>query len=62
MDGIGFTEETFGNAVKNANTPNLDYLQKNYPNTLIYAHGTYVGLPSDDDIGNTLRDLLNFCK
>lgn len=53
MDGVGYTEETFGNAVRNANTPNLDNLLNNYPNTLISAHGTYVGLPSDEDMGNS---------
>ena len=53
LDGIGIKEEKFGNAVKNANTPNLDNLFKNYPNTLIYAHGKYVGLPSDSDMGNS---------
>ena len=53
MDGVGVTEETFGNAVLEANTPNLDYLKNNYPNRTIYAHGTYVGLPSDDDMGNS---------
>ena len=53
MYGVGVTEETFGNAVLEANTPNLDYLKNNYPNRTIYAHGTYVGLPSDDDMGNS---------
>lgn len=53
MDGVGIIEESFGNAVKNAKTPNLDRLMKDYPNTLIHAHGTYVGLPSNDDMGNS---------
>ena len=53
MDGVGISDESFGNAVKNANTPNLDNLFSNYPNTLIHAHGTYVGLPSDEDMGNS---------
>ena len=53
MDGVGYSKETYGNAVKNANTPTLDYLMNNYPNTLINASGTYVGLPSDDDMGNS---------
>ena len=53
MDGVGISDETYGNAVKNANTPNLDYLMNNYPHTLIKAHGTYVGLPSDEDMGNS---------
>jgi len=53
MDGIGVTEKREGNAFLNANTPNLDYLMTNYPNRLIHAHGKYVGLPSDDDMGNS---------
>lgn len=53
MDGVGISEESFGNAVKNAKTPNLDNLLDNYPNRLIHAHGTYVGLPSNDDMGNS---------
>src|SRR5574344_2916201 len=53
MDGVGISDETYGNAVKNANTPNLDYLMNNYPHTLIKAHGTYVGLPSNEDMGNS---------
>ena len=53
MDGVGITEEKFGNAVLNANTPNLDLLMEKYPHTLIKAHGTAVGLPSDDDMGNS---------
>ena len=44
MDGVGITEEEFGNAVLNANTPNLDLLMEKYPHTLIKAHGTAVGL------------------
>ena len=39
MDGVGFSENSYGNAVLNANTPNLDNLFKNYPHTLIQAHG-----------------------
>ncbi len=53
MDGVGYSEDDHGNAVKNANTPNLDMLMEKYPHTLIYAHGTHVGLPSDDDMGNS---------
>ena len=53
MDGVGISDEEFGNAVLNANTPNLDKLLKKYPNTLIHAHGSYVGLPSDEDMGNS---------
>ena len=53
MDGVGVTNKDIGNAFKNAKTPNLDYLMDNYPNILIHAHGTYVGLPSDEDMGNS---------
>ena len=53
MDGVGISENSFGNAFKNANTPNLDMLMSKYPHTEIYAHGTHVGLPSDDDMGNS---------
>lgn len=53
MDGIGFRRETEGNAVAEAYTPNLDWLLQNCPHTLLKAHGTAVGLPSDDDMGNS---------
>ena len=53
MDGVGLTGDSYGNAFMNANTPNLDYLMKNYPMTKLKAHGTAVGLPSDDDMGNS---------
>ena len=53
MDGVGVTKDANGNAFINADTPNLDNLMKNYPNCLIHAHGTYVGLPSNDDMGNS---------
>ena len=53
MDGVGISDNKIGNAVMNANTPNLDYLMKEYPNILIHAHGTYVGLPSNEDMGNS---------
>ncbi len=53
MDGIGFSETGLGDAVTLANTPTLDMLLKEYPNTRLKAHGTAVGLPSDDDMGNS---------
>lgn len=53
MDGVGITPETFGNAVASAYTPTLDYLMANHPTRLMKAHGTAVGLPSDDDMGNS---------
>ena len=53
MDGIGLSENTVGNAVKEAYTPTLDTLMNNIPYTTIQAHGVAVGLPSDDDMGNS---------
>ena len=53
MDGIGLGKPNEGNAVYLADTPNLDYLMKNYPTLALKAHGTAVGLPGDDDMGNS---------
>ena len=53
MDGVGISDNKEGNAFLNANTPNLDYLMNNALYRTIHAHGTYVGLPSDDDMGNS---------
>lgn len=53
MDGIGLRESRFGNAVALAKTPCLDGLLSSRLSTKLRAHGTAVGLPSDDDIGNS---------
>ena len=53
MDGVGISDNSYGNALMNANTPNLDRLLKEYPHTFIKAHGTAVGMPSDNDMGNS---------
>lgn len=53
MDGIGLRASRFGNAVALARTPELDRLKDQGLYTTLKAHGTYVGLPSDDDIGNS---------
>ncbi len=53
MDGVGLRKSRFGNAVALAQTPNLDSLIASRLSTTLKAHGTYVGLPSDDDIGNS---------
>ena len=53
MDGIGMKESRFGNAVSNAASPNLKWLQRNCQYRTIFAHGTHVGLPSDSDMGNS---------
>jgi 2,3-bisphosphoglycerate-independent phosphoglycerate mutase len=53
MDGIGLTAPNAANAVAAAFTPTLDRLMANYPCLKLKAHGTAVGLPSDDDMGNS---------
>ncbi len=51
MDGFGFNSDEYGNAIKAANTPNIDkYMQG--PNTIIGASGLDVGLP-DGQMGNS---------
>lgn len=53
MDGVGLAPDTISNAVAGAYTPTLDMLMKEYPMVTLKAHGTAVGLPSDDDMGNS---------
>ena len=53
MDGVGISDKEYGNAVAAAYKPTLDSLMASYPWTKIKAHGTAVGLPTDDDMGNS---------
>ena len=53
MDGVGIAPDNGANAIAAAHTPTLDMLLSKYPNVAIKAHGTAVGLPSDDDMGNS---------
>ena len=53
MDGVGIAPDTISNAVAGAYTPTLDMLMSKYPMVSLKAHGTAVGLPSDDDMGNS---------
>lgn len=53
MDGVGIGKADETNAVYRADTPNLDKLFKSDLYTHLAAHGTAVGLPSDDDMGNS---------
>jgi 2,3-bisphosphoglycerate-independent phosphoglycerate mutase len=53
LDGIGITERKVGNAVAAARKPTLDGLFHKYPNIVLKAHGTAVGMPSDADMGNS---------
>ncbi len=53
MDGVGLASDNAANAVKAAHTPTLDACMQKYPMVRLKAHGTAVGLPSDDDMGNS---------
>ena len=53
MDGVGRGDGGSGDAVAVAKTPTLDRLFRTCPYTWLKAHGTAVGLPSDDDMGNS---------
>ncbi|MBR2387612.1 MAG: 2,3-bisphosphoglycerate-independent phosphoglycerate mutase [Clostridia bacterium] len=53
MDGVGIAPAIESNAVAAAYTPTLDMLMEKYPTVKLKAHGTAVGLPSDDDMGNS---------
>ena len=53
MDGVGKGDGGSGDAVVVAKTPTLDHLLASCPHTYLKAHGTAVGLPSDEDMGNS---------
>ena len=52
LDGFGYSEEEKGNAIKMANTPNIDYLFNTYPHSFLEASGESVGLPKGQ-MGNS---------
>jgi len=53
LDGVGISPREDGDAIKAARTPTLDRLMASYPMTSLRAHGTAVGMPSDEDMGNS---------
>jgi len=53
LDGVGISPREDGDAVKTARTPMLDKLMASFPMTTLLAHGTAVGMPSDEDMGNS---------
>jgi len=58
MDGFGLSNDTVGNAVRLAKTPNLDLLMKEYPTSFLNASGLAVGLP-EGQMGNSEVGHLN---
>lgn len=58
LDGYGLGDDYPGNAVRLSNTPNIDRLMKEYPNTTLEASGLSVGLP-EGQMGNSEVGHLN---
>ncbi|MDR2619048.1 MAG: 2,3-bisphosphoglycerate-independent phosphoglycerate mutase [Treponema sp.] len=53
MDGVGYGKYAEGDAVADAKMCHLDAIKSKSPHTKLKAHGKAVGLPSDDDMGNS---------
>jgi 2,3-bisphosphoglycerate-independent phosphoglycerate mutase len=53
MDGVGYGKYPEGDAVADSKMVHLDLLKAASPNGTLKAHGKAVGLPSDDDMGNS---------
>ncbi|GMT41971.1 MAG: 2,3-bisphosphoglycerate-independent phosphoglycerate mutase [bacterium] len=58
LDGWGKNDSEFGNAILASQTPNFDFLEKNFPPTHISASGEDVGLP-EGQMGNSEVGHLN---
>ncbi len=58
LDGFGISEDTDGNAIHAAKTPNIDKLLADYPYQLGFASGLEVGLP-EGQMGNSEVGHLN---
>jgi len=53
MDGVGLGAYEEGDLVRASYTPTLDGLGRHALYTQLQAHGTAVGMPSDEDMGNS---------
>ncbi|MCL2180830.1 MAG: 2,3-bisphosphoglycerate-independent phosphoglycerate mutase [Treponema sp.] len=53
MDGVGYGKYKEGDAVADSKMNNLTAFTEKSPHTKLKAHGKAVGLPSDDDMGNS---------
>ncbi|MDR1107383.1 MAG: 2,3-bisphosphoglycerate-independent phosphoglycerate mutase [Treponema sp.] len=53
MDGVGYGKYKEGDAVADSKMYNFTAIRAKSPNTALKAHGTAVGLPSDEDMGNS---------
>lgn len=57
LDGVGLSEESYGNALINAKTPCFDKLMEEYSHSKLHASGEFVGLPvgqmGNSEVGHT---------
>jgi len=53
MDGVGYGQYTEGDAVADSKMYHFRALEAANPHTKLKAHGKAVGLPSDEDMGNS---------
>jgi 2,3-bisphosphoglycerate-independent phosphoglycerate mutase len=57
LDGWGISSNSDSNAIKQAATPNYDFLLKNFPSSQLKAHGECVGLlpnqMGNSEVGHT---------
>ncbi len=53
MDGVGVGKFEEGDFVRAAATPNMKWLREHALYTQLKAHGVAVGMPSDEDMGNS---------
>jgi 2,3-bisphosphoglycerate-independent phosphoglycerate mutase len=53
MDGVGYGKYKEGDAVADSKMDHLSAIKAKSPHTKLKAHGKVVGLPSDDDMGNS---------
>lgn len=56
LDGWGYSKQKHGNAILNAQTPNLNKIQSNYPSLLLQASGKAAGMtwgePGNSEVGH----------
>lgn len=56
LDGWGYSNQKHGNAILNANTPNINHIQQNYPSLLLQASGKAAGMtwgePGNSEVGH----------
>jgi 2,3-bisphosphoglycerate-independent phosphoglycerate mutase len=53
MDGVGYGKYVEGDAVADSKLVAFRAMESSSPHTRLKAHGTAVGLPSDEDMGNS---------